>query len=125
LRAAHPEKADAIRVVWTSPLIPNDPFVWRKDLPDLLKQRIAAFFLAYGVDAPTGNLEHERAVLAGLKWQRIVRSTNEQLIPTRQVDLFTARAKIESDETLGPDERRRQLGEIDEKLKALQALAGG
>ena len=37
---AQPEKYRTIRVIWTSPLIPNDPFVWRKDLPDALKAKI-------------------------------------------------------------------------------------
>src|SRR3546814_5568433 len=38
LRQAHPEKADLIKVVWKSPLIPADPIVWRKNLPDADKE---------------------------------------------------------------------------------------
>ena len=33
-----PEKLAQIRILWTSPLIPRDPLVWRKDLPADLKR---------------------------------------------------------------------------------------
>src|SRR5215475_8651604 len=32
LKATKPELANQLRIVWESPLIPSDPFVWRKDL---------------------------------------------------------------------------------------------
>ena len=43
-----PEKAKEIRVIWTSPLIPSDPLVWRKDLDAGLKKKIADWLFAYG-----------------------------------------------------------------------------
>jgi phosphonate transport system substrate-binding protein len=124
-RKAQPDKADFVRVIWTSPLIPNDPFVWRKDLDPALKAKIDAFFLAYGVDGPPERLAHERAVLAGLKWQKIVRSTNAQLVPTRKIELFSDRLKIAADEALAPDDKARRLAAIDDKLKALEREAPG
>jgi phosphonate transport system substrate-binding protein len=124
LSRAAPDKYALIRVIWTSPLIPNDPFVWRKDLPDALKQKIAAFLLAYGVDGPPERLAHERAVLDGLKWQRIIRSSNAQLTSTRQIELFTERLKLEADASVASDEKARRLTEIDAHLKALDAAAG-
>ena len=124
-RRAQPDKAQLVRVIWTSPLIPNDPFVWRKDLADEIKHKVEAFFTGYGVDGPPERLAHERAVLAGLKWQRIIRSSNAQLVPTRQIELFTERLKIESDEALAQADKARRLAEIDDKLKALERLAAG
>ena len=32
MREKSPEKLEQIRILWTSPLIPRDPLVWRKDL---------------------------------------------------------------------------------------------
>ena len=29
----HPETAGLIKIIWTSPLSPGDPLVWRKNLP--------------------------------------------------------------------------------------------
>jgi phosphonate transport system substrate-binding protein len=124
LARAAPDKRALIRVIWTSPLIPNDPFVWRKDLSADLKERISAFFLAYGVDGPPDRVAHERDVLAGLKWQRIILSSNAQLTPTRQIELFTERLKIADDESLAGDDKARRLAEIDLKLKALEATPG-
>jgi phosphonate transport system substrate-binding protein len=122
---AQPEKFQTIRVIWTSPLIPNDPFVWRKDLPDGLKAKLEKFFLAYGVEGAPEKVAHERAVLEGLKWQRIIRSSNAQLVSTRQVELFTERLKIQGDEALAADEKARKLAEIDTRLKALERQAEG
>jgi phosphonate transport system substrate-binding protein len=39
-------KADQIQVVWKSAPIPESPMVWRKDLPDDLKAKVKAAFLA-------------------------------------------------------------------------------
>jgi phosphonate transport system substrate-binding protein len=40
LEKTAPDKAKEIRVIWTSPLIPSDPLVWRKDLDAGLKKKI-------------------------------------------------------------------------------------
>jgi phosphonate transport system substrate-binding protein len=121
---AQPDKYATVRVIWTSPLIPNDPFVWRKDIPEALKATLEKFFLTYGVEGVPEKVAHERAVLEGLKWQRIVRSSNAQLKPTRQIELFTERLKIEGDEALAADEKARRLAEIDTQLEALERETG-
>ena len=51
VREHQPEKFKAIRVIWTSPLIPLDPIVMRKDLPEATKQKVKDFFYAYGKDS--------------------------------------------------------------------------
>ena len=43
-----PERPRNIRIIWTSPLIPSDPLVWRKDLDAGLKKKIADWLFAYG-----------------------------------------------------------------------------
>jgi len=48
LAKTSPEKAKEIRVIWTSPLIPSDPLVWRKDLDAGLKKKIGDWLFAYG-----------------------------------------------------------------------------
>jgi phosphonate transport system substrate-binding protein len=35
------------QILWTSPLIPGSPMVWRKDLPESLKSALRAAFLEY------------------------------------------------------------------------------
>jgi phosphonate transport system substrate-binding protein len=35
-------------VIWTSPQIPNDPLLYRKDLPQGMKNKLEDFFTNYG-----------------------------------------------------------------------------
>src|SRR6516225_945186 len=48
LEATKPELYQQLRVIWQSPLIPSDPFVWRTDLDPEVKTKIRDFVLGYG-----------------------------------------------------------------------------
>ena len=112
-----PEKFAEIRVVWTSPLIPSDPIVWRADLPAEEKAKIKAFFLDYGVKG--ADAEREKKVLAGLQWAPFKPSDNNQLLPIRQLEMFKIRTKTVADDKLDPAEKKAKLAEIDAKLADL------
>lgn len=119
----YPDKAAQIRVIWKSPLIPNDPLVWRKDLPEDLKTRIRSFILGYGrqgLDA-----ERQRQVLShlGEGWRPFVESTNAQLIPIRQLSLAKDKMTIENSLGMSPQDKQIKLAEIDAKLAELQKQA--
>lgn len=117
-----PEKYKNIKVIWTSPLIPADPIVWRKDLSKDSKDKIKTFFLTYGVAAPNKSqdqVKKEIEVLAGLKWAPFKPSTNDQLLPIRQLELFKNRNKIAGDSKLDEAEKKAKLAEIDAKLAEL------
>lgn len=114
MERSQPEKAKEIRVIWTSPLIASDPMVWRKDLPEATKAKLKNFFLAYGKNPA------EKEVMAKLNWSGFKESTNAQLLPIRQLDLFSKRSKIEADTTVGDDDKKRQLAELDKKLAELK-----
>ena len=88
-----PEKFNDIRIIWTSPLIPLDPLVMRKDLPEATKKSVRDFFYSYGKTAQTekDNLM-KVSKLSGFKV-----STNAQLIPILQLGLFKDRNKFEAD----------------------------
>ncbi|MFW5332524.1 phosphonate ABC transporter substrate-binding protein [Hydrogenophaga sp. ZJX-1] len=110
-----PEKRKDIRVIWTSPLIPLDPLVMRKDLPDATKAKIKNFLFNYGkTDAREKEVLVKISKLSGFK-----ASTNAQLLPIRQLDLFGKRNKIESDTALSEAEKMAKLAEIDKLLAAL------
>ena len=110
-----PEKRKDIRVIWTSPLIPLDPLVMRKDLPDATKAKIKNFLFNYGkTDAREKEVLVKISKLSGFK-----ASTNAQLLPIRQLDLFGKRNKIESDTALSEAETMAKLAEIDKLLAAL------
>ena len=126
LKVTKPEALDKIKVIWSSPIIPSDPIVWRKDLSDDDKTKLKAFFLGYGTERAGFTAEQvaaEKAILAGLQWSNFKASTDDQLIPIRQLDLFKKKSKIMADDSLSADEKAKQVAEIDEKLKALEAKA--
>jgi phosphonate transport system substrate-binding protein len=114
-KVTHPDKYDQVKVIWKSPLIPSDPIVWRKNLPESAKSKIYDFFMSYGA---TGDAE-ELAVLEDLQWAPFKPSSDDQLLPIRQLSLFKQRASIANDDGLSADEKDAKLREIDDKLAAL------
>ena len=119
LKKQHPDKFAQVRVLWTSPLIPSDPLVWRKDLPQATKDRLRNFFLNYAKSDP-----HEKEVMAGITgYAGFAASSDAQLLPIRQVALFQKKQKIESDTHLSDSDRQTQLAALDAQLGALNAAA--
>jgi phosphonate transport system substrate-binding protein len=116
LEASKPELFNELRVIWKSPLIPSDPFVWRKDLDPAVKSKIKTFVVNYAKSDPA-----EKAVLKNIyNYGGFRESSNDQLTPIRQLELFKDRRKIEADDKLAADERTKQLAEIDRKLASLK-----
>lgn len=115
LQSSRPELAAQLKVLWRSPLIPSDPFVWRKDLDPAVKAKLKNFVLNYAKTDP----EEKRILGVIYNYGGFRDSNNDQLIPIRQLELFRDRAKVQSDEKLAADEKNKQLAEIDRKLAAL------
>ena len=116
----NPEKAALVRAIWTGPLIPADPMVWRKDLPGDVKQKVRAFFLGYGTDRPGADGARERKVLADLGgWGSFHASTNAQLLPVRQVAVYKEKLTVEGNADLSAADKAKKVAEIDARLKDL------
>ena len=114
MKEKSPEKLEQIRILWTSPLIPRDPLVWRKDLPADLKKKILDFTVGYGKDAREKEILKNLYRLAGFK-----ASSDAQLLPIRQLELFKDRRKFEGDANMSDTEKKLKLAEIDAKLVEL------
>jgi phosphonate transport system substrate-binding protein len=117
LEVTHSDKRQLIKVVWTSPLIPSDPLVWRKDLPEETKAKVRDFIMTFG----TTGKESEKKILADLGWAPFKASTDDQLLPIRQLELFKSRVKVEADTNISAEEKTKKLAEIDAKLDAIKA----
>lgn len=115
LKQTNPAKAEQLKVVWKSPLIPADPIVWRKNLPEATKEKIRTFFATYG------DSQSELDVLAGLQWGKFRASSNDQLLPIRQLELFKERSQLAADSTMDPAKKQARLAEIDASLEQLTA----
>ena len=122
-QANAPDAAANVRPIWTSPLIPSDPVVFRADLSRDLKDKIRAFFLSYG--RLGDNVEAEREVLAGMTdgLGPFTASTNAQLYPIRELQLFSQKLEIMADERLDAAEKEAQLAAIDDQFAVLNILS--
>jgi phosphonate transport system substrate-binding protein len=115
LESSKPELFNQLKVLWRSPLIPSDPFVWRKDLDPAVKAKVRDFVLGYAKTDP-----QEKATLKVIyNYGGFRASNNDQLIPIRQLELFRDRAKVAADDKLAADEKSKLLAELDRKLAAL------
>lgn len=117
-RASRPQEAALVRVVWESPDIPTSPLVWRNGLPDLLKQRMLAFTLAFGAkDAK------EREILWNINkltaWRK---SSNRQLVTVADLEMFNARQRIINDGTLTAAERLQKVEEVTRRGSRLELM---
>jgi phosphonate transport system substrate-binding protein len=109
-----------INVLWKSPMIPSDPLVYRRDLPEALKTRIRDFFFSYG------NTPQEKAILKKMNDLSQFRpSSNDQLATIRQLELAKAKDGIEADGSLDEQTRDAKVREIDRKLEDLNRLVNG
>jgi phosphonate transport system substrate-binding protein len=116
LELTYPDKRKLIKVIWTSPLIPSDPLVWRKDLDPAVKKKLVDFLTVYG---QRGN-EREAEIVKNLQWKGFKPSNDDQLLPIRQLELFKEKKTIEDRGELNTEQKNR-LAEIDKELKDLEA----
>jgi phosphonate transport system substrate-binding protein len=116
LEASRPDLFQQLRVIWRSPLIPSDPFVWRKDLDPAVKAKLKNFVLGYAKTDPA-----EKAILKNIySYGGFRESNNDQLIPIRQLELFRDRKKVEDDDKMAAADKSKALAEIDARLAALR-----
>lgn len=115
LKEKQPEKLEQIRILWKSPLIPSDPFVWRKDLSADVKAKLKDFMLSYG------KTPEEKAVLKNIyNYGGFVDASNAQLLPIRQLELFKQRTKVETAD-MNDGDKKAKLAELDAKLAEIAA----
>jgi len=117
LKLTNPAKYDEVKVIWTSPMIPADPLVWRKDLDAETKKKVRDFFVAYGKQG--AEVARERDVLKTLGMSGFKPANDSHLVPIRQLSLFADRLKVENDTQMSDSDRAAKLAEFDRKLADL------
>ncbi|MDR1035716.1 MAG: phosphonate ABC transporter substrate-binding protein [Deltaproteobacteria bacterium] len=116
LLVTFPDKRSLIKIIWTSPLIPSDPLVRRKDMPSDVKKKIDDFLLAYG----QGGDAREAEILRNLQWRGFKVSSDDQLLPIRQLELFKEKKSLEDRGELNAQQKER-VAAIDAELVTLEA----
>ncbi|MBU3621473.1 phosphonate ABC transporter substrate-binding protein [Polynucleobacter sp. CS-Odin-A6] len=116
LTATKPEAAQEIKIIWKSPLIPSDPFVWRTDLDKDTKEKLKKFVYNYAKSNP-----EEKAVLKNIyNYGGFRPSTNAQLNPIRQLELFKELRKVEIDNTISDADKAKKVAELNEALAKIK-----
>lgn len=111
----------SLDVIWTSPTIPEDPMVRRKDLDPALKAKIDAFIFSYGTgEGPEA--ERQRKILERIQTRPFKRADNSHLLPVREMEasgqLIQARTK---GDTAAIQAAEAELARIAAEKKALAA----
>jgi len=114
LAVTQPDKAAMLKVIWKSPIIPADPMVWRKSLSDDDKHKIREFFTTYG------DTDAEKAVLKNMQMGKFLKSSDDQLLTIRQLELFKQKSEVSASTTLDANEKSTRLKAIDDGLSKLQ-----
>ncbi len=73
-----------LRVVWTSPPLPESAIVYRRDLPDDTKRKMADFFLHYGQGSGV-EAERQRGVMRALHYTAFHAADDGYLQPVRDM----------------------------------------
>jgi len=120
--ASAPEARSRIKIIWTSPLIPLDPIVWRKDLDPAAKAKLYTFVMSYGRIGSDDEIKTAKAILAALIWSPFRPSSDNQLLPIRILEANKALAKAQSDEKLSTEEKTSQIAAIRAEIAKLQEM---
>jgi phosphonate transport system substrate-binding protein len=113
LLASTPESYKKIKVIWTSPSIPLDPIVWRKDLDAGMKGKIYTFLMSYGRTGTPEEMAEARKILSALQWSPLRPSTNHQLISIRKLEASKKLLTLTADDKVPADEKKTKTAELE------------
>ena len=77
--------ADSVKVIWSSPPLPEDPIVWRQDLDPKIKAKLRQFFMTYG-KGTSPEAARQREQLAKISIGGFKPADNTHLLPVREME---------------------------------------
>ena len=77
--------AASVKVIWSSPPLPEDPIVWRQDLDPKIKAKLRQFFMAYG-KGTSPEAARQREQLAKISIGGFKPADNTHLLPVREME---------------------------------------
>jgi phosphonate transport system substrate-binding protein len=112
-----PGAKEGIRVLWESPLVPNDVLMVRRDAPESLKAALQNIFFNYGKTAPEERELLKRA--SGI--DRFVPTDNRLLEPVSEFKFATERAAVQANPALSASDKSTQLARMDQRAGVFKA----
>lgn len=89
IKARTPDVAARVTVIWRTPLLPNDPLVWRRDLDPGVKAQVRSFLEGYGKGAGP-QAQAQREVLKVLGFAGFQPADDSYLASTRAQKAWVA-----------------------------------
>jgi phosphonate transport system substrate-binding protein len=117
-----PEARKNIRIIWTSPIIPLDPLVWRKDLDPAVKTKLYTFLLSYGRYGSADEVKSQKQILANLVWSPFNPSSDRQLIPIRKLEANKDLMKVQADDKLSAADKAAKVAELKAKIAKVEQM---
>jgi phosphonate transport system substrate-binding protein len=117
-----PQAREQIKIIWTSPIIPLDPIVWRKDLDPSVKAKLYTFLLSYGRIGTPEEIKTARELIANMIWSPLRPSSDNQLLPMRKLEASRDLLKVQSDPKLSDEEKKKQSADIQAQLVKLDEM---
>jgi phosphonate transport system substrate-binding protein len=117
-------EADQVKVIWTSPTLPEDPIIWRKDLDPAVKEKLRQFFITYA-RGDTANAARQRANLKPLSIGGFEAADNNHLLIVRDVE---AREKLAlarwSGDAAKTADAKKAVDDLDAQVQAFEGRTG-
>ena len=123
LEATAPDARKEIRIIWTSPIIPLDPLMWRKDLDPAVKTKLYTFLMSYGRIGTAEERDAAKQVLANLIWSPFHPSSDAQLLPIRILEANKAVMKIQGDDKMSAADKAAQIAALQAEIKTYNEQA--
>jgi phosphonate transport system substrate-binding protein len=120
LEQTSPDAHRKIKVIWVSPLIPDNPLMWRKDLDPAVKTKIYTFLMSYGRIGAPDELLAARTVLANLLWSPLLPASDDHLLPIRILEASKTIMKIKDDDKLPASDKAAKLAALEAEVKQYQ-----
>ena len=117
LAVTQPDVVKKLKVIWTSPEIPQSPLVWSTRLPPDLRRKVQDFCTAFGTKGPDQAAALRMINLSGFK-----RSKNQQLVPIADIQMFLEWQRVNNLAGVSPEERQRHVEAIAKRGSKLELL---
>ena len=118
-------EADEVKVIWTSPTLPEDPIIWRKDLDPAVKEKLRQFFITYA-RGDTAEAARQRANLRPLAIGGFEAADNSHLLIVRDIEARErwALARWSGDAARAAG-AKKAVDDLDAQVQAFEGRTGG
>jgi phosphonate transport system substrate-binding protein len=122
IAATAPDAREKIKIIWTSPLIPLDPLMWRKDLDQAVKDKLYTVLMSYGHIGTEAEIKTARDILANLIWSPFHPSSDDQLLSTCKLEANKDLLKVKGDTKLSDEQKAKETAVIQAQLAKFDEL---